>query len=228
MYFDRLNEINPGRVDIDPNADISIPAVVPNVVISDPDTNDVYISENAGNGWPSRVVVWKLEAATQRARIFAGRFNSHKLVGGQMSGFGQPATAAHLGPGIFAMALQPITKELHVVSYGGNIARVDANGNLQAAEFCCKNLEVSAITYHKREKQWIVMGGNHVFWQNGTTIAGTLDKKYYRFPSYKEDPGPWNPTEKWLTAWGGNMVLDEATNELYIVHSSQEIGRAHV
>jgi len=220
MYMDRLNEINPGRVDIDPNADISMPASgVAKTVISDPDTNDVYTAENEGNAWPSRVVVWKLEAATQRARIVAGRFNSKKLVGGQMSGFGQPATAAHMGHVIYAMALQPITKELHVVGYPGNMARVDANGNLQAV-ICtrCKHTEVSAITYHKREKQWIVMGGNHVFWQNGTTITGTNDQKYRRLSSYEEDPGPWKPTEKRLITWGGNMVLDEVTNVLYIVH----------
>merc|ERR1712150_354262 len=111
------------------------------------------------------------------ALIVAGRFNSKKLVGGQMSGFGQLATAAHMGHVIYAMALQPITKELHVVGYPGHMARVDANGNLQAV-ICtrCKHTEVYAITYHKREKQWIVMGGNHVFWQNGTTIVGTNDK----------------------------------------------------
>ena len=43
MYYDRLAEINPGVVDVDPKADISMPALIPRAVIVDPDTNDVYV-----------------------------------------------------------------------------------------------------------------------------------------------------------------------------------------
>jgi len=170
----RLDEVSSGK-EIDPNADISLNGLIPMAVIVDPDTNNVYSADYEGNHWPSRWVIWKTEAATQQARVVAGHFSSRELTGksyGQMSGFGQRATAASLGR-VYTMAIHPVTKELHFVGYPANFARVDANGNLQAVECAgCKHKEISAITYHKREKQWIVMGGNFIVWQNGTTIVG--------------------------------------------------------
>lgn len=220
MYMDRLAEVSAGK-DVDPNADISLNGFISRMIVVDPDTKDVYSTDWENNYFPSRWVVWKFDAATQRARVVAGHFNSFRLTGlsyGQISGFGQPATAAHLGT-IYAIGLHPITKELHVVGYPGNLVRVDAAGNLQAVECArCKTVAISAITYHKREKQWIVMGGNNVFWQNGTTIVGR-PKPPRSISSYEEDPGPWKPSERWINTGDGNMVLDEASNELYMVHN---------
>lgn len=170
----RLDEVSSGK-EIDPNADISLNGLIPMAVIVDPDTNNVYSAEHAGNYWPSRWVIWKTEAATQQARVVVGHFSSREVTGksyGQMSGFRQRATAASLGR-VYTMAIHPVTKELHFIGYPAKFARDDATGNLQAVECVgCNHKEISAITYHKREKQWIVMGGNFIVWQNGTTIVG--------------------------------------------------------
>jgi len=220
MYMDRLYEVNAGA-EIDPNVDISIHYTIPAAVVVDPDTNDLYVVDRHRNYWPSRWVVWKYDAAKQTARLVAGHFNSLKLTGlnyHEMNGFGGSATAAHLGR-VVCIALHPATKELHIVVGISNLAKVDADGNLQKVE-CegCKSREISAIAYHKREQQWVVMGGNLILWQNGTIIAGTKTRPTKRIYSYKDeaDRGPWIATERSIQSTGpGNMALDEAANELY-------------
>lgn len=217
-YLARLYEVNDGAW-IDPFYDIAIHYFVPQIVIVDPDTNDLYIHETEGNYWPSRMVIWKIDAARNQARLHAGHFDSITLTGksaNERTGIGGPATKAHIG-GVYHMALHPITKELHFIGYPNEFLKVDSAGRLQRVDCAACGGEVGPMVYHKHEKQWILFSsGVGVFWQNGTKIFGMKDSLVKSYKN-EDDKGPWNPPKAIPGLWATNILLDEQANELYCV-----------
>jgi len=111
---------------------------VPDAMLVDEDTNTFYYSDHEHgmvDVLGSRNVIWKYDVARQRARLFAGHLDSRYFAKSTFKGVGGKAISASLSR-IYAMALHPVTKEVHFISNPYHLLKVDAKWGFAGVAMC--------------------------------------------------------------------------------------------